>query len=151
MSIATNNKCADCGKELQAHEIPDHYKTCPKRQKRMGRPRTVLEQFAVTSANPPKPKEEEDFKPPETISLEMIQKIASGDFKPEVKIVEKEVIKEVPAQLGFTCIICGDTQIINHLQEYNKGIPGVCDNCISDLKEIILLKRKKNEKTSQTR
>ncbi len=45
--------------------------------------------------------------------------------------------------IGFTCMICSETQTLNLLESYQKRIP-ICDKCIECLKEIILEKRKLN-------
>lgn len=46
--------------------------------------------------------------------------------------------------IEFTCKICGDTQHLNiePLHKYQPPILPICDQCIKDLKEIVLLKRK---------
>ena len=131
MSTPTTHKCENCGQLLQAHEVSTHYLDCPKRPKHTPN----------KPGRKPKPKiveikEEEDMQAPDVISMDLIKKIASGNFKPEV----------VAAEIGFECVLCEGTQIVP--DGFNLGahqVFPVCDNCKSDLKEIILTKRKKDE------
>ena len=131
MSTPTQNKCPDCGKELQAHEMATHHLDCRMKPKRKpGRPKS----------SPVELKAEVPIEH-ESIPLDVIKQIASGTYKPEVVTVEAEVC--------FDCTICGEAQPINGAHNWGKEIVfPVCDNCKSDLKEIILNKRKKDEKDS---
>ena len=70
-----------------------------------------------------------------SFTLDMIETIAEKGFE------------GLAPEFGFICQICGDTQKIEsveHLKLYNP--PGMCDNCKSDLKDIILEKRKDERK-----
>jgi transposase-like protein len=52
-----------------------------------------------------------------------------------------------PVTMGFKCDICGDFQPIDEIEMIRtKYMSLICDNCKKDLKEIILTKRKKNER-----
>ena len=65
-----------------------------------------------------------------------------------IQLIAREGIEGLNAKIGFTCQICGDTQVIESVEHYRLYIPeGVCDACKKDLKEIILTKRKKNGRT----
>lgn len=45
--------------------------------------------------------------------------------------------------IGFECKICGEVQSISFSVGYsNNNIMPICNKCLSDLKEIILEKRK---------
>lgn len=128
--------CLDCGKQLAGHEIKDHYMHCTSKVPRAGRPRTQPVPLPSVHTKEPKGMEMEEFKPPETISLDLIKRIAAGEFP---KSSEAE-------SWGFTCEICEDVQTFNGSVSH---IFPICDNCKSDLKEIILIKRKNNGKNEK--
>ena len=68
------------------------------------------------------------------VSMETIQLIAEKGIEGLVS----------PAEICFKCVICGGSQIISEAHNWGKEIVfPICDNCKSDLKEIILTKRKK--------
>lgn len=68
-----------------------------------------------------------------TFNLDVLERLAKGE--------------SLEPRIGFDCVICGEVQIIPGPHNWGKEIVfPVCDNCKSDLKEIILLKRKKNGK-----
>jgi len=65
------------------------------------------------------------------ISLSTIESIASGDA----------------VTVTFICELCGDSQSIPEEHNWGKEIVfPICDNCKSDLKDIILEKRKDERK-----
>ena len=73
---------------------------------------------------------------------------ASITFEAIQHIAEKGIEGLMKAEICFECVICGDSQSIPELHSWGKEIIfPVCDNCKSDLKEIILEKRKKNGRT----
>ena len=71
--------------------------------------------------------------------MDIIAKLAEGGL---------EALSSPPVEeLSFKCFVCGGNQLVTSLVEYDvRAIKGICDNCISDLKEIILTKRKHNGK-----
>ena len=67
-----------------------------------------------------------------TISMATIQNIASGNS----------------VEVCFDCVICGGSQPILGIHNWGREVIfPVCDNCKSDLKDIILTKRKNNGTT----
>jgi len=74
-----------------------------------------------------------------SISMDIIAKLAEGGLE--------ALHSAAPAELSFKCFICGGNKVVTSLAEYDvRAIKGICDNCINDLKDIILTKRKKNGK-----
>jgi len=70
-----------------------------------------------------------------SFDMGMLEKIAAGGI-------------ESLSDVAFECTICGEGQVLP--KTYQPGVTQVfpvCDNCKSDLKDIILTKRKKDEKT----
>jgi hypothetical protein len=54
------------------------------------------------------------------------------------RLIEAETNYEKSWSIGFTCLICDKSETINYLK--HQDIP-ICQECYSDLKEIILQKR----------
>ena len=72
-----------------------------------------------------------------SISMDIITMLATGGLD----------ALHIANKVGFTCAICGDIQTIDSIDEWRlQPLRDVCDNCKSDLKEILLTKRKKDGK-----
>jgi len=113
MSTTTEHKCPDCGQRLQAHEVATHHLDCPKKpERKRGRPKKDDEE------------EKEDFKPPESIPLDVIRQIADGTFRHG-------------ASISWKCPVCENDITIHHMDEYRLRPVKICDDCLDKLRFIV--------------